>query len=61
MVNFKIKIICKKIILINIKKKIIFKLNKFKTILKITTNIIIKIFKKQNKILIFYFKILKRI
>ena len=61
MVNFKIKIICKKIILINIKKKIIFKSNKFKTILKITTNIIIKIFKKQNKILIFYFKILKRI
>ena len=61
MANFKIKIICKKIILINIKKKIIFKLNKFKTILKITTNIIIKIFKKQNKILIFYFKILKRI
>ncbi len=61
MANFKIKIIFKKIILINIKKKIIFKLNKFKTILKITTNIIIKIFKKQNKILIFYFKILKRI
>ena len=53
MANFKIKIICKKIILINIKKKIIFKLNKFKTILKITTNIIIKIFKKQNKILLF--------
>ena len=61
MVSFKIKIICKKIILINIKKKIIFKFNKFKIILKIIINVKIKIFRKQIKILIFYFKTLKKI